>query len=380
MTVSAADRQARRPSSRTPRRRLHRPVRMAARQVRSRGHRLPRGRERLHRSSRPTCWRRCGRRSSTRSRPAPRRPTCRCPTRRGDWWYYGRSFEGKQYGVQCRCPVGDPDDWTPPELDEHTEIPGEQVLLDENVEADGHDFFSLGAASVSLDGDTLAYSVDVVGDERYTLRFKDLRTGELYDDTIVGHRRRRHVGGRQPHRLLRHRRRRVAARHRVAPPARRRVCPPRRCITKPDERFWLAVGRTRSDKYVFIAAGSAVTTEMFYGDAADPETDVHVDPAAPRTRRVLRRARGGRRRGPLPDPAQRRRRELHPRRGAGQRPDRVPHADPAPRRRPARRGRRVRRPRRGQLPQRGVAANPAVADLRRRQLRASRGDRRSRPS
>ena len=71
-------------------------------------------------------------------------------------------------------PVADPDDWTPPELDEHAEIPGEQVLLDENVEADGHDFFSMGAATVSIDGNTLAYSVDVVGDERYTLKFKDL--------------------------------------------------------------------------------------------------------------------------------------------------------------------------------------------------------------
>ena len=69
------------------------------------------------------------------------------PTRRGDWWYYGRSFEGKQYGVQCRCPIADPDDWNPPVFDEHTEIPGEQVLLDENVEAEGHDFFSLGAAA-----------------------------------------------------------------------------------------------------------------------------------------------------------------------------------------------------------------------------------------
>ena len=68
------------------------------------------------------------------------------PTRRGEWWYYGRSFEGKQYGVHCRCPVADPDDWTPPQLDENTEIPGEQILLDENVEAEGHDFFSLGAA------------------------------------------------------------------------------------------------------------------------------------------------------------------------------------------------------------------------------------------
>ena len=108
------------------------------------------------------------------------------PTRRGDWWYYARSFEGKQYSVHCRCPISDPDDWTPPQLDEHTEVPGEQVLLDENVEAEGHDFFSLGAATVSVDANILAYSVDTVGDERYTLKFKDLRTGELYDDRITG--------------------------------------------------------------------------------------------------------------------------------------------------------------------------------------------------
>src|SRR5690625_3576133 len=70
------------------------------------------------------------------------------PARRGDWWYYARSFEGKQYGVQCRCPVGHPDDWNPPQLDETTEITGEQVLLDQNAEAHGHDFFALGAAGV----------------------------------------------------------------------------------------------------------------------------------------------------------------------------------------------------------------------------------------
>ncbi len=74
---------------------------------------------------------------------------------------------------------------TPPALDENTEIPGEQILLDTNVEAEGHDFFTLGAASVSLDGNLLAYSVDIVGDERYTLRFKDLRTGEMYPDEIA---------------------------------------------------------------------------------------------------------------------------------------------------------------------------------------------------
>jgi oligopeptidase B len=190
------------------------------------------------------------------------------PTRRGDWWYYGRSFEGKQYGVQCRCPIGDPDDWTPPELDEHTEIPGEQVLLDENVEAEGHEFFSLGAASVSLDGNTLAFSVDVVGDERYTLKFRNLLTGEMYDDTIVG------IGAgatwAADNRTVYYItvddawRPDTVWRHRLGSGR-----PGERVHHEPDERFWLAVGRSRSNKYVFIAAGSAVTSEVFFGDAGD---------------------------------------------------------------------------------------------------------------
>ena len=191
------------------------------------------------------------------------------PTRRGEWWYYGRSFEGRQYGVHCRCPVADPDDWTPPVFDEHTEIAGEQVLLDENVEADGHDFFSLGAVSVSLDGHVLAYSVDVVGDERYTLRFKDLRSGELYPDVIAGI-----ASGVtwaadnatvyyttvddawRPDTVWRHRLGSTDSDESV--------------YHEPDERYWIAVGRTRSNAYVIIAAGSAVTSEIRYADAADP--------------------------------------------------------------------------------------------------------------
>ncbi|WP_460358608.1 S9 family peptidase [Mycobacterium sp. ZZG] len=197
------------------------------------------------------------------------------PTRRGDWWYYGRSFQGKQYGVQCRCPVTDPDDWTPPVFDENTEIPGEQVLLDENVEAEGHDFFSLGAVTVSVDGNILAYSVDVKGDERYTLRFKDLRTGQRYDDEIAG------VGAGatwaadnntvyyvtvddawRPDTVWRHRLGAGQSDERV--------------YHEPDERFWVAVGRTRSDKYVIIAAGSAITSELRYADAADPQAEFTV--------------------------------------------------------------------------------------------------------
>ena len=197
------------------------------------------------------------------------------PLRRGDWWYYGRSFEGKQYGVHCRCPIAGPDDWTPPVLDEHTDIPGEQVLLDENVEADGHDYFALGAGNVSPDGTMLAYSVDVKGDERYTLRFKDLRTSEIYPDVITGI-----AAGVtwaadsatvyyttvdeawRPDTVWRHRLGGTGHDEQV--------------FNEPDERFWVAVGRTRSNAYIIIAAGSSVTSEVRLADAHDPQASFTV--------------------------------------------------------------------------------------------------------
>ena len=284
------------------------------------------------------------------------------PTRRGDWWYYGRSFEGKQYSVQCRCPVADPEDWNPPQFDEDTEIPGEQILLDENVEAEGHDFFALGAATVSLDGNILAYSVDVKGDERYTLRFKDLRTGRLYEDQIVG------IGAGATWAADNHTvyyvtvddawRPDTVWRHRLGA-----GLPAERVYHEPDEKFWLAVGRTRSNKYVIIAAGSAVTTEMRYCDANDGQAE--FTPIWPRRDLVEYSVEhaiiGGEDRflilhndgaenftlveAPVSDPND------------------IPHADRAPRRCATGLRRRVRRPSRGQLPQRGAAADPAVADL-----------------
>jgi oligopeptidase B len=197
------------------------------------------------------------------------------PTRRGQWWYYVRTFEGKQYGVQCRCPVTGPADWNPPAFDEHTVIAGEQVLLDENVEAEGHEFFALGAASVSPDGNLLAYSVDVVGDERYTLRFKDLRTEELYPDVIVG------IGAgatwATDNRTVYYVtlddawRPDTVWRHRLGS-----GMPAEKVYHEPDERFWLAVGRTRSEAYVLIAAGSAITSEVRYADAADPRAQFTI--------------------------------------------------------------------------------------------------------
>src|SRR5260221_362198 len=63
-------------------------------------------------------------------------------------------------------------------------LDSEEVLLDGNVLAEGSNFFSIGTYSVSPDDRLLAYSTDFSGDERYTMRVKDLVTGEVLSDEI----------------------------------------------------------------------------------------------------------------------------------------------------------------------------------------------------
>ncbi|WP_369045226.1 S9 family peptidase [Sinomonas sp. P10A9] len=120
------------------------------------------------------------------------------PSRRDGWWYFSRTVEGQQYPIYCRVkaadasgahgsPAGPGEDlaaWTPPAVVPGTPIEGEQVLLDGNAEAEGHPFFALGGAAVTRDGNLYAYSVDHSGDETFTLRVKDLRTGEHLPEVI----------------------------------------------------------------------------------------------------------------------------------------------------------------------------------------------------
>jgi oligopeptidase B len=202
------------------------------------------------------------------------------PARVGGYWYYGRSYEGKQYGVSCRCPVGRPEDWTPPTLDANVPVPGEEVLLDLNELAEGHDFFSLGTASVSPDGNLLAFSTDTVGDERFTLRIKDLRTGELLEDQVPNT-----LGSAvwdlkatvlfyvtvdeawRPDKVWR---------HQLGTPVEDDVL----VHHETDPKFATSVGRTRSDRLLVIGSGSKTTTEYRVLDAADPTGEFRV--VAPR--------------------------------------------------------------------------------------------------
>lgn len=91
------------------------------------------------------------------------------PAKDGAWEYW-RAFEtGGQYREWWRRPVGGGAD---------------ELIVDEPALAEGHDYFRLGALSVSECGNFLAYATDTDGSERYTARIKDLRTGNLLDDVI----------------------------------------------------------------------------------------------------------------------------------------------------------------------------------------------------
>ncbi|MBS45451.1 MAG: oligopeptidase B [Nocardioides sp.] len=198
------------------------------------------------------------------------------PTRVRGHWYYGRTFEGREYGATCRVPVADPADWTPPRPAADAEpdkpaLPGEQVLLDLDALADGHDFFSLGGSSVSADGRLLAYAVDTVGDERYTVRVKDLDTGLLLDDEVTGV-----LGGVTWHHdgqqfyyvtVDDSWRADKVWRHRLGTPQ----SDDELFFAEADERFWVGCGSTRSDRFVMVATSSKTTSEYHVLDTEGDE-------------------------------------------------------------------------------------------------------------
>ena len=62
----------------------------------------------------------------------------------------------------------------------------EQLVLSEPELAKGHDYFRLGAQSVSPDGRLLAYATDTDGSERFTIRIRDIASGSDIENTVLG--------------------------------------------------------------------------------------------------------------------------------------------------------------------------------------------------
>lgn len=169
------------------------------------------------------------------------------PVRKGPYWYYARTEEGLQYPIRCRR-LGE-------------EGP-EEVLVDENALAEGHDYLSLGVLEISPDHRLLAFSTDTEGDEVHVLRLKDLTTGEVLADEIPG----TSYGlawaadsGSFFYTTLDETMRPWRVHHHVLGTD---AGDDRLVHQEDDGRFFVTVGATRSEAFVVIHLGSAITSEV----------------------------------------------------------------------------------------------------------------------
>ncbi len=202
------------------------------------------------------------------------------PVHKDGWSYYTRTVEGDQYAIHCRRPF-DPEAGTGGTASggEGAASGGEgaeQIILDENTEAGDADYFEIGVFEVSIDHRLLAWADDRTGDERFTLRFRDLDTGEDLPDRIEGvtygsawaadNRTFFYVmpdDATRPYQIWR---------HELGTPVDHDVC----VFTEDDERFFAAVGRDKDDHFIQIVVSSAITDETWLLPADDPIAELQV--------------------------------------------------------------------------------------------------------
>lgn len=198
------------------------------------------------------------------------------PVRDSGYMYYSRTLEGQQYRVHCRRKL--PADAPPPtENDVLDESVPEEVLLDENAEATKWPFYVVGGFEVSPDGQLLAWAEDTKGGEMYTLRVKDLATGkELLSKPI--HNTSGALAWANDNRTLFYvtkdelDRPFKTWRHTLGSDPMDDCC----VYHETDDAYYINVGRSRSNRVLYIHAGSAVTSDTRYLDADTPLGDFQV--------------------------------------------------------------------------------------------------------
>ena len=180
------------------------------------------------------------------------------PQRMGEYLYWSEFEEGAQYRKHYRKPVGAHD---------NAEA---ALILDENVMAEGHEYFRLGALSISQNGRFMAYSTDKSGAERYTARIMDLETGELLADEIpnlrssltwvAGDTALVYGPSSENWRTL------EAKLHVIGTPVSDDVT----LYKEKDESFGVAAGLSAQEDYLIISTGDNETSEVRFVSAADP--------------------------------------------------------------------------------------------------------------
>ncbi len=196
------------------------------------------------------------------------------PVRHGPWWYYSRTEEKKNYAIHCRRPAAGGED-PPLETDP---APDEQVLLDENLLAEGLEYFEVGNLAVSPDHRWLAYATDTTGGEVFALSFRSLDAAapgaadEVVPDTYYGLAwandnatvfYTRVDEAMRPYQLWR---------HRLGTDPGDDVL----VIEEADGRFTVSVGWTKDRAFVVATLQSNTTSEAWVIPADDPEAPARV--------------------------------------------------------------------------------------------------------
>ena len=186
------------------------------------------------------------------------------PSQKGEYWYYTRTEQGRQYPIYCRKRG------SRAEYDQASE----EVLLDVDKLAEGESFMALGAFTVSDDGTLLAYTTDTKGFRQYTLQVKDLRTGTLLGERVerVGS-----VVWAADNRTVfytvedeEQKRQFQLYRHVLGTAHSEDIL----ILEETDERFNLAAGRTRDGEYIVVESGSHTTSEGRFLRADQPAAEL----------------------------------------------------------------------------------------------------------
>lgn len=185
------------------------------------------------------------------------------PVPHGDWCYSSRTREGDQYAVHVRRPRSDPS-------------AEPSIVIDENLLAADHGYFDLGTVTVTPDHRLGAYTTDVDGGERYTLRFRDLTTGTDLADAVAdvtdG------VAWADDCRSCFYVRPDAAMRpaevwcHVLGTEA----ADDRLVFREDDEHFFVAVHRSRSGRFLLVETSSKTTSEVWFVAADDPGAALRV--------------------------------------------------------------------------------------------------------
>lgn len=180
------------------------------------------------------------------------------PYKDNGYWYYTRYEQGKEYPIYCRK--------------KGSMTAAEEILLDVNVLAKGHSYYSIQGLSVSEDNNLLAYAEDSVSRRRYTIYVKDLRTGKLAEkpvpnsegDITWANDNKTYFYTRKDSTTLRSR---WIIKHKLATDYTKDQV----VYEEKDETFYTGIGKTKSKKFLIIWSSSTLTNDFHILNANTPD-------------------------------------------------------------------------------------------------------------